>query len=455
MSPDSFTSYGVTFEREYGSTPTDDRPTTVPKEPKTSTNLPSPDKPTNDRPTTVPTTKPTSPPSPDGLTYFKADPAMNCSDNTIILTQETCQAAGDAFDLPFLKVVTATDRPTGCFWDQNGHSYLNDNLGATANWGGVGGLCNSPTNPGIRPDPGLQAEPTFPKMPEPILLDEPEPIDGLYTVTIGHSGKCLDVEGNSTANGGKIIQWECHGGNNQKWQIENIGNGVYKIISLSSGKSLDVPSSSKIIQWDYHGGKHQRFRLQPVSGGYQLVSVSDDKCLDVPASSQKNGVNIIQWPCTGNANQLFTLVSVKSQESSSLVTNGLYTVTIGHSGKCLDVEGNSKANGGKIIQWECHGGNNQKWQIENIGNGIYKIISLSSGKSLDVPSSSKIIQWDYHGGKHQRFRLQPVSGGYQLVSVLNNKCLDVFNGSKSNGVDIIQWPCHGGNNQLFTLVLVR
>ncbi len=146
--------------------------------------------------------------------------------------------------------------------------------------------------------------------------------DGLYTITIGHSGKCLDVKGNSTANGGQIIQWECHGGNNQKWQIESVGNGTYKIISLSSGKSLDIPASSRtngesIIQWGYHGGQNQQFRLQPVSGGYQLVSVLNGKCMDVPHSSHDNGVDIIQWPCTGNPNQLFTLVSNGAQGSGT------------------------------------------------------------------------------------------------------------------------------------------
>ena len=32
-------------------------------------------------------------------------------------------------------------RPAGCFWDQNGRSYLNKNLRGFATWNGVGGLC--------------------------------------------------------------------------------------------------------------------------------------------------------------------------------------------------------------------------------------------------------------------------------------------------------------------------
>lgn len=34
-----------------------------------------------------------------------------------------------------------------------------------------------------------------------------------------HSGKCLDVEAASPDNRASVQQWDCHGGNNQKWMV--------------------------------------------------------------------------------------------------------------------------------------------------------------------------------------------------------------------------------------------
>src|SRR5262245_26989078 len=39
------------------------------------------------------------------------------------------------------------------------------------------------------------------------------------TLTAVHSDKCLDVEGASRADGGRVHQWSCHGGANQQWLV--------------------------------------------------------------------------------------------------------------------------------------------------------------------------------------------------------------------------------------------
>jgi hypothetical protein len=86
------------------------------------------------------------------------------------------------------------------------------------------------------------------------------------TIRAKHSGKVLDVEGVSTANGAKIQQWDYLGGNNQEWKLESVGDGYYRIVAQHSGKVLDVEGVStangaKIQQWDYLGGNNQRWTL--------------------------------------------------------------------------------------------------------------------------------------------------------------------------------------------------
>jgi hypothetical protein len=83
---------------------------------------------------------------------------------------------------------------------------------------------------------------------------------------VEHSGLCLDVEGISTANGARIIQWDYWGGDNQKFRPEPTGDGYCKLVAKHSGKVLDVSGLSTgngaaVIQWDWWGGQNQQWRL--------------------------------------------------------------------------------------------------------------------------------------------------------------------------------------------------
>ena len=45
-------------------------------------------------------------------------------------------------------------------------------------------------------------------------------------------------------------------------------------------------------------------------GDYVIRSVATNKCLDVPSSSTTGGTELIQWTCTGSANQRWRQASV-------------------------------------------------------------------------------------------------------------------------------------------------
>jgi hypothetical protein len=81
----------------------------------------------------------------DAVAPFEEAPgAANCASGQIIDTVDECRLAAQHVGRPFAKAVRdATSRPAGCFWDQNGSAYFNQELGASATWGGVGGLCRA------------------------------------------------------------------------------------------------------------------------------------------------------------------------------------------------------------------------------------------------------------------------------------------------------------------------
>lgn len=68
--------------------------------------------------------------------------------------------------------------------------------------------------------------------------------DGSYELVNVQSGLCADVEGGSTAEGAKVIQWACSGGSNQHWTVSRQANGTYTVASVKSRMLLTTASTS-------------------------------------------------------------------------------------------------------------------------------------------------------------------------------------------------------------------
>ena len=72
--------------------------------------------------------------------------------------------------------------------------------------------------------------------------------DGGYRILNVNVNKVLDMDGNSMNDGGNAIIWPDNGGLNQRWLIENAGNGYFNIINYNSGKALEVDKSSSALK---------------------------------------------------------------------------------------------------------------------------------------------------------------------------------------------------------------
>ncbi|HEX8621038.1 MAG TPA: RICIN domain-containing protein [Allosphingosinicella sp.] len=97
------------------------------------------------------------------------------------------------------------------------------------------------------------------------------------------------------------------------------GPGVYVITSASSRKVLDLDNSwwrdgvagMPLIQWDPHGGTNQRFRIvADVGGSFTIRPLHSGQCLEVRPATGADGADIQQSPCRpagGNAAQRFLI----------------------------------------------------------------------------------------------------------------------------------------------------
>ena len=238
--------------------------------------------------------------------------------------------------------------------------------------------------------------------------------NGWYRIVSDLSDMVFDVAGASQAAGAPIILWPWHGGPNQRFRTKDaprLSNSAwgYSLVAQHSGKVLDVArtprlfDADRLVQWDYHGGPNQLFR----AFGSPIRPMHSELVLDVVNASQANGTPIIQHTLHGGPNQLFRLEYVQSAEPG--LHSFAYRIVVNHSGKVLDVEGASKENGAKLIQWDWHGGRNQQFKIIS-SNSAFFIVAEHSNKALDVSGASRdlgapLIQWERHGGSNQRFKL--------------------------------------------------
>ncbi|MGW5662503.1 RICIN domain-containing protein [Streptomyces sp. NPDC003758] len=133
----------------------------------------------------------------------------------------------------------------------------------------------------------------------------PPPPSGNQKIVGQQSGRCLDINNSTTANGTQAQLWDCNGGSNQRW-------------TYGAGKQL---------------------------------AVYGNKCLGV-GQAAGNGTPAAIWDCSGQADQQWNI-------------NSDGTITAVQSGLCLDANGQGTANGTKVQLWSCTGGANQHWRLEN------------------------------------------------------------------------------------------
>jgi Ricin-type beta-trefoil lectin domain-like len=93
---------------------------------------------------------------------------------------------------------------------------------------------------------------------------------GKYIIKNAQSGKALDAYyAERHTNGGHLVTWQVNEGVTQKWKIEVLATGFYKIILAENNKAISVASltpgdGENPVLWDYNGGNTQQWEIQRV-----------------------------------------------------------------------------------------------------------------------------------------------------------------------------------------------
>ncbi|MEO6088772.1 MAG: family 43 glycosylhydrolase [Umezawaea sp.] len=151
-----------------------------------------------------------------------------------------------------------------------------------------------------------------------------------------------------------------------------------------------------------------------------------------------------------------TVLAAPSGETAATPTS--FQLVNRNSGKCLDLDGGSTADGANVRQWTCTGAANQKWRIEDQADDTSRLVNVASGKVLDVADCASadgadLRQWSWLNNTCQRFRLvYTATGGWvRLVNQATGKVADVANCGTADGTDVRQWTWLGNNCQQWSV----
>lgn len=168
-------------------------------------------------------------------------------------------------------------------------------------------------------------------------------------------------------------------------------------------------------------------------------------------------VAILSWAIPGQNSQpiAFSPCSITTPPpTTGFDPNKCYYLTARSSNKVIEIANASLVNNAVIQQWTyTAGAKHQLWKIKDLGDGSYRFVNANSGRSLDVSGAStasgaSVIQWDWHGGNNQRWILgRNTEGFYSIKAKHSNRNLGVRNNSLSNGARINQYTASTATSQ--------
>lgn len=282
-----------------------------------------------------------------------------------------------------------------------------------------------------------------------LVSSESKPLGngGVYSIrSSSTSNLVLDISNGSTADKAKVWLYNFNNTPAQKFKIQYVSGGYYQILSVKSGKALAYDTSKSgnkaaVWQTSSKGSDEQLWKfIQGRSGGYYIRSKSG-KVLDVTGGKFSKKTYIQMYTMNDVPAQKWAL-RAESEYAAVNVPNGTYTIqTALSSNLLLDVAGGATTNKTNIQIYSANDTASQKFKVQAVGDGYYKIISERSGKALDVSggsmgSGANVQQYTWNNSAAQLWKFVDAgNGSYYIQSKLGN-FLDVQGGYPKSGTNV-------------------
>ena len=230
----------------------------------------------------------------------------------------------------------------------------------------------------------------------------------------------------------------------QKWLFERQSDNTYKITNVKTGKCLDLDNDSSTNKTNIHvykddGKAAQRWFIVKNGAGYYFVPKSHSGiAMDINGGYMTSGTNIQIYKQNSNPSQRFSINKTVDHKD---IGKSFYANII-CSNQNFAVSSNSSEN---VIIYKADYSDYQKWYFEQQADKTYKITNIKTGKCLDVngkktDNGTNIQVYTANTSTAQRWYVITNGDGYSLVPKCNiNAALDVDGANFKNNTNVQEW----------------
>lgn len=250
---------------------------------------------------------------------------------------------------------------------------------------------------------------------------EENPVDdGAYMISSAKNGLY-----NLTESGDNVQLNSTDAVDTQKYQVEYVSDGYYKIISKASNKALTVKNSSTSIKTNlctssWTGSSSQLWRFIKDGDNY-IIKSKLGTFIDLSSGKVAESNNIWLYSFNGTAAQQWHLAEASDSQSTQPIEDGTYTIESNLAdGKVLDIAGGSLKDKANVQLYTSNDTSAQRFEITYVGDGYYEIVSEKSYKSLDVAKGStkagaNLWQYECNGTAAQLWKFIDAGDGYYYI----------------------------------------
>lgn len=326
---------------------------------------------------------------------------------------------------------------------------------------------------------------------------------GIYSIVsaLNNESSALDIEAQSSENKANVQIWSRHTGNSQKFNIEIVEGDYYKITNVHSGKVLDVDGSStangtNVFQYDWQNTDNQLWTFEDAGDGYYYIKSKLGVYLDIDNAESTDGTNVQVWSGNQTEAQKFKLVvphvhayTISFDKShphneykicscgdkiytgnTHLVATCTQCITLAdivekdyyikNDNYYLSVITDTNAKG------TLEASNSDKSKFSAVKDGNYYILEYSDSSSGNVmncwgsssSNGAEVTLWSLTDGDEQRWYFEEYGGGY-LIHPGDNVSLSLTRDTSTNKLYVNTttnssnqiWKLESANNDTYTI----
>ncbi len=283
--------------------------------------------------------------------------------------------------------------------------------------------------------------------------------NGVYRLITTDTDKSVDVYGAGTQNGTKVQLWSNNPSGAQTWQVTRLDDGYYTFQNVQSGKYLDVEganaaNNTAVQIWQGTGSCAQKWAIVKHGDNFAILSSCSGRSL-TNSNIKQNGASMYMYTFIGADTQQWRLVDISNASGIS----GVYRLTVS-TGKSLDIVSKSFGTSTTMQIASQNSSSSQYWYVQSTPEGYYTLKNVSAGTYLSVfgagtSNGTDAHTWSTINSCSQKWAIVDNDTGYHLISACSGRALDVW-GDNTNidGTKVQIWDKNvaGAQRWLFTTI---